>query len=130
MHKDKKIVKFGIYALTLIASLIYYHSKDTRNNEVLTDLFQNTIFGIEGVKTELKYYSIQQQSIAIKIEAIGLSEKASYYKPVILAFVCSTPMLRSQLDAGKTINFDMAAPDRQEGYHTNVNIDSARCGRQ
>ena len=130
MRKDRKLLKFGIYTLAFITSLIYYHFKDTKNDEVLAGLFQNTIFGIEGVKTELKYHSVQQQSMAIKIEAIGLPEKASYYKPVILAFVCSTPILRRQLDVGKTINFDMAAPDRQDGYHTNLSIDSARCGKQ
>lgn len=101
MRKDRKLLKFGIYALTFITSLIYYHYRDTKNEEVLSYLIQNTVFGIEGVETELKYHSIQQQSIVIKIDAIGLPEKASYYKPVILAFVCSTPTLRGQLNAGK-----------------------------
>ena len=91
-------------------------------------MFDDTIFGIEGVTTKLTNFSDGKDIIGIKVEALGLSENAVNYKPLLLSFVCSNEFLRSELSSGKVINFYMSAPDREAGRHVNMRIKLERCG--
>jgi len=126
-RNNKKILKFVIYLAFTIGSLIYYHIVNTKNNELLHNAFKNTIFGIEGVTTELTYFSDKDNQIGIKINALGLPEKAANYKPVLLVFICSNQFLKSEVLSGKTIILDMSAPDRDTGKHVNMRINKDRC---
>ncbi len=124
---NKKILRFAIYLALTIGSLIYYHVVNTKNDELLHELFNNTIFGIEGVTTELVYFSDKNNQIGVKIKAWGLPEKATNYKPLLLVFVCSNQYLKNEVLSGKTIILDMSAPDRDTGAHMNMRINKDRC---
>ena len=80
-----------------------------------------------GVSTELSAFSASPDGVAIDIIATGLPNPATEYKPYLLAFVCSQPSFKKLLLSGKSIDFDMRAPDRLVGSHVNMQIDAARC---
>ncbi|WP_293747224.1 hypothetical protein [uncultured Paraglaciecola sp.] len=124
---NKKIMRFGLYIITTIFSLIYVFYEESETEKNLSEVFDNKIFGIQGVTTKVTHFSNMNTNISIKFESNGLPEIASSYKPGILAFVCTHPFFKEELLKGKFIDFDMSAFDRADGKHVNMKIDGGRC---
>ena len=123
-----KIVKILISFLVTATLLIYYHVQDEDKSRLIRELFNNKVFRIDGVSTQLTVYDERDSGIFIKLEAIGLPEDATNYKPLLLSFICSKPFFQQKLIAGKSIVLDMSAPDRENGNYVNMNINKRRCG--
>tara|TARA_R110002167_G_scaffold347886_1_gene558910 strand:- start:5733 stop:6131 length:399 start_codon:yes stop_codon:yes gene_type:complete len=124
---NKKIIKFGLYIIATIGSLIYVAFKESETEKNLGEIFDNKIFGIQGVTTKVTHFSNTNTNVSIKYESNGLPDFASSYKPAIVAYVCNQPFLKEELLKGKFIDFDMSAPDRDYGKHVNLRIDKGRC---
>jgi hypothetical protein len=124
---NKKTIKFGLYIIVMIGSLIYVSFRESETEKNLAEVFDNKIFGIQGVTTKVTHFSNSNTNISIKFESDGLPDVASSYKPAIVAFVCTQPFLKEELLKGKFIDFDMSAPDRYDGKHVNLRIDGGRC---
>lgn len=126
-NKKQQLVRISVAFLVFAAGSIYQYYRNEHQNEALHAVFYNRIFGIAGVSTQLVYYSEQDTQITIKVDAQGLPETASTYKPLLVGFVCSEPFLKQKLLANKSITLDLRAPDRQAGHHVNLLITKARC---
>lgn len=124
---NKKIIKFGLYIIATIGSLIYASFRESETEKNLGEVFDNKIFGIQGVTTKVTHFSNTNTYVSIKFESNGLPDIASSYKPAIVAYVCTQPFLKEELLKGKFIDFDMSAPDRNDGKHVNLRIDGGRC---
>lgn len=125
--RQQKLIRVGISFAIFVVSSLYFYYRDTSQTEKLNALFNDTLFAMPGVSTELSAFSASPDGVAIDIIATGLPNPATEYKPYLLAFVCSQPSFKKLLLSGKSIDFDMRAPDRLVGSHVNMQIDAARC---
>ena len=125
--RQQKLIRVGISFTLFVVSSLYFYYRDTSQTEKLNALFNDTLFAMPGVSTELSAFSASPDGVAIDIIATGLPNPATEYKPYLLAFVCSQPSFKKLLLSGKSIDFDMRAPDRLVGSHVNMQIDAARC---
>lgn len=125
--RQQKLIRVGISFAIFVVSSLYFYYRDTSQTEKLNALFNDTLFAMPGVSTELSAFSASPHGVAIDIIATGLPNPATEYKPYLLAFVCSQPSFKKLLLSGKSIDFDMRAPDRLVGSHVNMQIDAARC---
>ena len=125
--RQQKLIRVGISFTLFVVSSLYFYYRDTSQTEKLNALFNDTLFAMPGVSTELSAFSASPDGVAIDIIAKGLPNPATEYKPYLLAFVCSQPSFKKLLLSGKSIDFDMRAPDRLVGSHVNMQIDAARC---
>ena len=125
--ENKKIVRFGLYIIGLILFLVLGFFRETESKANLSEYFDNKLFDLDGVTTELVNFTNSNDIVSIKFDATGLPNKAVSYKPQILDYLCSEPFLKEQLMNGKVINFDMSASDRHEGRFVNIRVDYERC---
>ena len=124
---NKKLIRFGLYIIGLIIFLVLGFYRETENKANLREYFDNNLFNIDGVTTNLVNFKNSKDQVFIKFDATGLPNNAVSYKPQILAYLCSEPFLREQLMNGKLINFDMSASDRYEGRFVNMRVNYERC---
>jgi pyruvate/2-oxoglutarate dehydrogenase complex dihydrolipoamide acyltransferase (E2) component len=126
-EQNKKLMKFAVYISIVIFTMVFAYFERLENNEHVEEAFKVQLFDIDGITTNLAYYSSSKTSINIKFDSIGLPNRADSYKPEILAYVCAHPILKSDIENRKTIIFNMSAADRIDGNYVNMRIDLERC---
>ena len=126
-EQNKKLRKFAMYIGIAIFTLVFGYFKVIETNNEINTAFSEQVFNIEGVTTELVYFTQSKSSADIKFESNGLPNRADSYKPEILNYVCSHPALQKELKKGKVVVFNMSAKDRSDGNFVNMRIDTKRC---
>ncbi|MDT0628703.1 hypothetical protein [Alteromonas sp. W364] len=125
--QNNQLVKFAAYIAITIFTLVFGYFKSVENNEKVNEEFSEQLFDLEGVTTRTVYFSNSTPNAEIKFESSGLPNRADSYKPEILAYVCSQPVLQKELNNGKVVVFNMSAWDREDGNFVNMRIDAERC---